>query len=111
MKRPFLYDPVKHLRGKGVTVRKVDQNGEAMLKLVFNQYYSWTPQNVLYMRKLAQDSRALILMQLNVDEGMPPRSIESLLAKDYIRIVYDSQDRKRYVITERGKLWMRNVAR
>ncbi len=108
MKRPFLYDPIKYLRDKGVTVRKgFPQNGEDEIALTFEQGRYWTPPRVLAMSKLVQQSRTLILMQLNVNKGMPPLSVESLLAKDYIRIACDDRGKRRYVITERGKKKMR----
>lgn len=107
MKRPFLYDPIKYLRDKGVTIRKgFPQNGEDEIALPFEQGRYWTPPRVLAMSKLVQQSRTLILMQLNVNKGMPPLSVKSLLAKDYIRIACDERGKRRYVITERGKRWM-----
>ncbi|MEZ6855003.1 hypothetical protein [Halodesulfovibrio aestuarii] len=107
VKKSFLFDPIKHLREKGVTVRiGYPQNGEDEIALVFEQNYSWTPQRVLDMYRLVQQSRALILMQLNVSRGLPPRSVESLIAKGYIRIACDERGKRRYVITERGKRWM-----
>lgn len=106
MIRIKLYDPIKHLRDKGVIVRKgYPQNGEDEIALEFAHGHYWTPHRVLAMYKLVEQSRGLILMQLNVGRGMPPRSVESLIAKDYIRIEYNAQGKGRYVITERGKRW------
>lgn len=107
MKRPFLCAAIKNLRDKGVTVRKgFPQNGEDEIALTFEQGRYWTPPRVLAMSKLVQQSRTLILMQLNVNKGMPPLSVKSLLAKDYIRISCNERVKRRFVITERGKRWM-----
>lgn len=103
MKRAMLYDPVKFLRDKGVTLRLgLPQDGKQQIEVCFdNRYREAAKVQAIYRR--VQQSYNLIMMQLKVDKGMPPRSVESLIAKDLIRIEYNEQGKRRYVITERGK--------
>ncbi|WP_143154872.1 hypothetical protein ACQ0P8_06775 [Halodesulfovibrio aestuarii] len=107
MKRAMLYDPVKFLRDKGVTLRLgLPQDGKQQIEVCFDSRYR-EADKVQAIYKRVQQSYSLILMQLNVNKGMPPLSVESLLAKDYIRIACDDRGKRRYVITERGKRWTR----
>ena len=104
MKSPFLYDPVKYLLDKGVTLRLgLPQDGKRKIEVCFDKERYWEADKVQAVYRRVQQSYNLIMMQLNVDKGMPARTVESLLGKDLIRIVCDDQGRKRYVITERGK--------
>ncbi|KAF1073911.1 hypothetical protein [Halodesulfovibrio sp. MK-HDV] len=104
MKRPFLYDPIKYLKGKGVTVRLgLPQDGKRKIEVCFEKGRYWETKKVQGIYKRVEQSYNLIMMQLDVDKGMPPRSVESLLAKGLIRIVYDDQGKRRYALTERGK--------
>lgn len=108
MKRSAFYDPIRYLRDKGVTVRlSLPQGGKRDIELDFEHGRYWTPNRVLSMYKLVEQSRGLILLQLNVEKGLPPRSIESLLAKGYVNITTINGQR-RYVITHAGKKLMFN---
>lgn len=104
MKRAMLYDPVKYLRDKGVSLRLgLPQGGKQDIEVCFEKGRYWEADKVQAIYKRVEQSYNLIMMQLKVDKGMPPRSVESLIGKGYIRIAYDGQGRRRYVVTERGK--------
>lgn len=104
MKRPFLYDPIKYLREKGVTVRLgLPQGGKQKIEVCFEKGRYWEADEVQKIYRRVEQSYNLIMMQLKVEKGMPSRTVESLLAKGLIRIAYDEQGRRRYVITELGK--------
>ena len=104
MKQPRLYDPVRYLRDKGVTVRKgFPDRGEDVVRLEFEKNRKWTPKEVTQVMHIVKQSRKLIELQLTVPHNMPPRSVESLMAKDLIRIVTGKDGKRRYVITPRGK--------
>lgn len=45
------------------------------------------------------------MMQHNVERGVSPRTVELLIAKGFVRIERRNGQR-RYLITERGKIWM-----
>ena len=104
MNSPFLYDPIKWLRDQGVNIRLgLPQDGKQHLEICFEKGRYREPKKVREIYKRIEQSRSLILMQLKVDKGLPPRSVESLIAKGLIRIAYYEHGRRRYVITERGR--------
>lgn len=88
----MLYDPVKYLREQGVTLRLgLPQDGKQEIEICFNKGRYGEAKDVQKIYKRVEQSYHLIMMQLNVDKGMPPRTVESLLAKGLVRIAHDDQ--------------------
>lgn len=104
MREKQLWDPVQHLRGHGITIRKGFPGlGEPEFMLEFERSHPWPPARIKRALQVLETYRTLIRLQLDVPPGMPFRSIESLRAKGYIKIVELEPRKHRYVLTEKGK--------
>ena len=103
---PSLYDPIKWLRDKHVEVRLgLPQGGVRQLEVRFTSSRYRSAREVQRIYQRIEQSRGLIMMQLNVEKGLPPRSVESLIAKGYLA-VERRNGKGRYVITGLGRRWM-----
>jgi len=104
MRNYRLWDPVLHLSQHGIsTIKGLPGNGEPEFLLEFSKHRRWPPEKVKRALQVLETYRTLIRLQLDVPPGMPFRSIESLRAKGYIKIVELEPRKHRYVLTEKGK--------
>ena len=79
---PTMFDPLSWLHSKGA-VASLDKSGE--VALLFDQY---TPRPMRErIKRVMEPYRALLRLQLDVEPGTRPRTVQQLVASGRLKIV------------------------